>query len=116
LATFVAIIAGFYTTKVISLTSDKRRILHKINALDIEIQTKNDYLESLKKTQSDTLNREDTEGIDAFIEFVKSEFYLYLQNSLREFFNKQFKQPITENQERILRDRTILRLRMSTKS
>ena len=55
-ATFVAIIAGFYTTKIVTLSNDKRRILQRINELDNELQVKQVYLEGLKKTESDTVN------------------------------------------------------------
>jgi hypothetical protein len=75
-ATFVAIIAGFYTTKIISLSNDKRRILQRINELDNEIQAKRVYLEELKKTESDTINTWEREGIDALIDLVRGDFCL----------------------------------------
>jgi hypothetical protein len=109
-ATFVAIIAGFYTTKIISLLNDKRRILQRINTLDIEIRTKDYYLERMKKMESDTTNREDTEFIDDFIKYVRSEFFIYERifsfEDLRKFFHELYELPITKNQERILRDKT----------
>ena len=36
-ATFVAILAGFYTTKILTIAGDKNRIEHKINYLKSEI-------------------------------------------------------------------------------
>ena len=108
-ATFVAIIAGFYTTKIISLSNEQRRILQRINELDNELQEKTVYYNSLKETESETENRWDEEIINGFIEHITGDFYIYEQiksiEDLREWFPKLYDQPLTENQDRILKER-----------
>jgi hypothetical protein len=107
-ATFVAIIAGFYTTKIIALSNDKRRILQRINELDNELQVKKVYLEGLKKTESDTVNNWDEERIDAVINYVRDDFYVYEQvhsfEELRDWLNEYYG-PLTTNQESLLKVR-----------
>ena len=107
-ATFVAIIAGFYTTKIISLSNDKRRILQRINELDNEIQAKKVYLEGLKNTESDTTNRWDREYVSGFINYIYSNFNAYEQihsfEDLRKWYKKYYGQSLTENEERILKE------------
>jgi hypothetical protein len=41
-ATFVAIIAGFYTTKILSISSEKQRVRNKIKEIEAEINQRND--------------------------------------------------------------------------
>jgi hypothetical protein len=107
-ATFVAIIAGFYATKIISLSNDKRRILQRINALDNEIQAKKVYLEGLENTESDTVNRWDKKYVSGFINYIYNNFNAYEQihsfEDLREWYKKYYDQSITENEERILKE------------
>ena len=90
------------------MIADKRRILQRINELDNEIQAKRVYLEGLKKTESDTINTWDREGIDALIDLVRGDFYVYEQvhsfEELRDWLNKHY-WPLTKNQESLLRDR-----------
>lgn len=47
-ATFVAILAGFYTTKILTIASDKNRIEHKMNYLKSEISFETENIQNLK--------------------------------------------------------------------
>jgi hypothetical protein len=46
-ATFVAILAGFYTTKILTIAGDKSRIEHKINYLKSEISFETENIKNL---------------------------------------------------------------------
>jgi ABC-type multidrug transport system fused ATPase/permease subunit len=108
-AAFVAIVAGFYTLKIVTLSNDKRRLLQRINELDNELREKDDYLKSLKEIDSNAVKESDEEIIDEFIEYVKSEFPVYERiytfEDLRGWYNEHFKPPLTANQERILKEK-----------
>ena len=44
-ATFVAILAGFYTTKILTIAGDKNKIEHKLNYLNSEISFETEKLQ-----------------------------------------------------------------------
>jgi hypothetical protein len=47
-ATFVAILAGFYTTKILTIAGDKNRIEHKMNYLKSEISFETENIQNFK--------------------------------------------------------------------
>ena len=52
-ATFIAIIAGFYTSKILSIASDKNRLTAKIKEIQNEVKwRKNNALEKDKKVKT----------------------------------------------------------------
>lgn len=70
-ATFVAILAGFYTTKILTIAGDKNRIEHKINYLKSEISFETENISNLK-TERDTIQEEDdNQNLQYFIETIK---------------------------------------------
>jgi len=67
-STFVAILAGFYTTKIFSISTDKNRFQNKINELELEIGHRKDNAKDLK-TQIDRRQQEkDDDKINSFVE------------------------------------------------
>jgi ABC-type multidrug transport system fused ATPase/permease subunit len=108
-AAFVAIVAGFYTLKIVTLSNNKRRLLQRINELDNELREKDDYLKSLKEIESNKVKESDEETIDEFIEYVKSDFPVYERihsfEDLIGWYNEHFEPPLTANQERILKEK-----------
>jgi hypothetical protein len=106
-ATFVAIVAGFYTLKIVTLSNDKRRLLQRINELDNEFRAKDDYLKELKKSESDIDNESDKDTIRHLIEYITDDYDKYENihsfEDLKKWFEKYYGFLPTDNQERILK-------------
>jgi outer membrane murein-binding lipoprotein Lpp len=76
-STFVAILAGFYTTKIFSISTDKNRLQNKMNQLELEIGHKKDNARDLK-TQIDKWQEEkDDDKIKFFEENLGTAIMLY---------------------------------------
>jgi uncharacterized membrane protein YvbJ len=72
-ATFVAILAGFYTTKILTIAGDKNRIEHKINYLKSEISFETENISNLKAERDTIQEEDDNQNLHYFIETIKDE-------------------------------------------
>jgi hypothetical protein len=70
-ATFVAILAGFYTTKILTIAGDKSRIEHKINYLKSEISFETENIKNLKLEKSNTQEEKENQLLQYFVEIIK---------------------------------------------
>lgn len=113
-ATFVAILAGFYTTKIISIAGDKNRIENKIQEINLEIVLTKKNIEIIENELDEIINRNDESLVDSFIEYVIDEirsslFYNdipdYTFDNLKEEFIKYYDDNITENQAKKLNEK-----------
>lgn len=66
-ATFVAIMAGFFTTKVISISSDRKRIENKITEDNIIRQGKEVKIRGYKEIISNIEQRQAERSVDSFV-------------------------------------------------
>jgi hypothetical protein len=66
-ATFVAIMAGFFTTKIISISSDKKRIESKIAEDDIKRQGKEMKIMDYKEIIGNIERRKAERSVDSFV-------------------------------------------------
>lgn len=107
-ATFIAILAALYTTKIISLANEKNTILLKIKNLENEVQFRRKHLAELEKNISDIIKEDDEELIDSFIDHIKSDFFAFEQifsfDDLKDWFTKLYF-PLSKDQEKILKDK-----------
>lgn len=71
-ATFVAIVAGFYTTKIFTLKTDKNRVEYKINQLKLEIEYRKKTANNLKLQIDERQEELDNEVINYFVEHMGS--------------------------------------------
>jgi hypothetical protein len=69
-ATFIAILAGFYTTKVLSIASDKNRLAAKIKEIHNELQWRKEYAMELREKVNRIDNLADEEYVRTFRSFV----------------------------------------------
>lgn len=72
-ATFVAIIAGFFTTKIISISNDRKRILNKLAECNIQLQGRNDILSEYEGTIEEIYEKWGQEKISGFISEILEE-------------------------------------------
>ena len=116
-ATFVAILAGFYTTKIISIAGDKNRIENKLQEINLEIILTKKNIEIIENELNEIVNRDDESIVDNFIEYVIDEirsslFYNdipdYTFDNLKEEFIKYYDDSITENQAKKLEEKMSL--------
>jgi outer membrane murein-binding lipoprotein Lpp len=76
-STFVAILAGFYTTKIFSISTDKTRLQSKINELELEIEHKKEYAKNLKIQIDKWQEEKDDDKIKYFEENLGTALMLY---------------------------------------
>jgi Tfp pilus assembly PilM family ATPase len=69
-ATFVAILAGFYTTKILTIAGDKSRIEHKINYSKSEISFETENIKNLK-LEKNTQEEKENQPLQYFVEIIK---------------------------------------------
>ena len=102
-ATFVAILAGFYTTKILTIAGDKNRIEHKINYLKSEINFVTENIKNLKVEVNNIQEEEDNQLLQYFIEIIKDECHLPSfpniknLNDLINYYEKFFQGKPSEN-------------------
>jgi hypothetical protein len=72
-ATFVAILAGFYTTKILTIAGDKSRIEHKINYSKSEISFETEKYQKFKIRKKYT-RRKANQLLQYFVE-IKDKFH-----------------------------------------
>lgn len=65
-ATFVAILAGFYTTKILSISSERKKFRSKIKDIDNELRWRAKTVDSLKTEIDNIHNRWAKEAVDQF--------------------------------------------------
>lgn len=65
-ATFVAIIAGFFTTKIISISNDKKRIKNKLAEFDIELGTRQGIIRDYENANSKIYQKWARESVSSF--------------------------------------------------
>lgn len=99
-----------YTTKIISLANEKNTILQKIKSLENEVQFRRKHLAKLEENISDIIKADNEELIDSFIDYLKNDFFEFEQifsfEGLKDSFTKLYDVPLSENQEKILKDRS----------
>jgi hypothetical protein len=66
--TFVAILAGLYTTKIISISADKTRLENKINEILIKINSKKQRLTILQNKIDEVDKMNDENRVNGFIQ------------------------------------------------
>jgi hypothetical protein len=71
-ATFVAIVAGFYTTKIITISTDKNRLEYQKNQNKLEIEHRKNTANSLKIQIDKRQEEKDNDLIDFFMENMAS--------------------------------------------
>ncbi|MDQ6667836.1 MAG: hypothetical protein M3Y53_06370 [Thermoproteota archaeon] len=69
-ATFVTILAGFYTTKIISISNEKRRICMKIKEIELELDSRKKYVAVLTSRMGEIRNACDQDLIESFEKYV----------------------------------------------
>jgi hypothetical protein len=67
---FVDIMAGFYTTKVFSISTDKKRLEIEINDRNLQIQQKNEIVKSYELKRDKEIEEDEDEMIDSFITHI----------------------------------------------
>jgi hypothetical protein len=108
-ATFIAILAGFYTAKVLSISSDKERIRRRIKEVKREIDNKRTDIRNLANEINSIQNKWDEERVDYFTEHIATTLSsvgkINNLNDLKQYFRNFFNLPSSENEERILADK-----------
>lgn len=69
-ATFVAIVAGFYTTKIFTLKTDKNRVEYKLKQLKLEIEHRKNVASNLKIQVDERQEEKDNDIINYFVKNV----------------------------------------------
>lgn len=66
-ATFVAILAGFYTTKIFTLKTDKNRVEYKLKQLTLEIEHRKNVASTLRIHVDERQEEKDNDIINYFV-------------------------------------------------
>jgi predicted RND superfamily exporter protein len=105
-ATFVAILAGFYTTKIISISSEKKKLHSKIREIDNELTWRRRTVASLAREIDNIHNKWDEEAVESFAQYLVTQ--PYYNNTINTFedikqrFEEYYEQPPSENRLKIL--------------
>jgi hypothetical protein len=70
-ATFVAISAGFYTTKILTIAGDKNRLEHKLNYIKAEISYENQNIANRESERNNFLEDMENQRLNDFIHILK---------------------------------------------
>jgi len=111
-ATFVAILAGFYTTKILTIAGDKNRIEHKLNYLKSEISFETENIKNLKIEINNIQEEDDNDLLLYFIETLKDESHFPSFpkiNTLKDliiYYEKNFQKKPSENLLRKLKQQS----------
>lgn len=93
-ATFVAIIAGFYTTKVISISSEKQRIRNKIGEIDAELRERKKIADHYQGRIDEHFAEEAKQDVSYFMQtlLVKDELKEYTLEELIALYKTEHKE------------------------
>jgi len=69
---FVAILSGFYTTKVFSISTDKKRFENKINEINLELEHRNENAANMWIEIDAVVDQKEDERINYFVEELGS--------------------------------------------
>ena len=72
-ATFIAILAGFYTSKILTIAGDKNRIEHKINYVNSEIAYETENIANLKSLRNKLQKEMEDSRLQDFENIIKNE-------------------------------------------
>ena len=72
-ATFIAILAGFYTSKILTIAGDKNRIEHKINYVNSEIGYETENIANLKSLRNKLQKEMEDRRLQDFENIIKNE-------------------------------------------
>lgn len=91
-ATFVAIMAGFFTTKIISISSDKKRIENKISEDDIIRQGKEIKIRGYKEIIGNIEHSKAERSVDSFVNDLLDEpsLEVYTLQQLKSKFTERY--------------------------
>jgi hypothetical protein len=103
-ATFIAILAGFYTNKVLSIVFEKNRLAAKIKEIQNEVEWRKEHATDIRKKVDRIDNRADEEFVKTFRgSIVDSHFNgLPTPDEVREKFRKYAAEVYSDNLQRIL--------------
>lgn len=107
-ATFIAITAGFFTTKIISLSTEKSRLERQKNETESKLRTLSDKQSRLDGKREEILMRHAIERVDNLVKEINSNPLDYSLSKLEDLitaFEKNYEFSPTERQVRILTDR-----------
>jgi len=104
---FVAIVAGLYTTKLISISSEKNRLRTRLSEIDIEINGKQPLLAQYNGIIDGIENKWADERIRRFVDDLLEEEDLkkYTLKELKEKFVEYNQMKLNEYEEKILTDK-----------
>jgi hypothetical protein len=105
-ATFVAIIAGFFTTKIISISNDRKKLENKLVECNIQLQGRRNILSEYEGTIEGIYEKWGQEEIVSFVSDMLKEIdlHLYTVDELESRFHEKYLNP-SEQHLRILRER-----------
>lgn len=103
-ATFIAILAGFYTNKVLSIASEKNRLAAKIKEIQNEVEWRKDYATEIRKKVDEIDNRANEEFVGTFRNFIVDSHFdgLPTPNEIKENFRKYAAEVYSDNLQSIL--------------
>ena len=82
-ATFVAILAGFYTTKVLSISNEKKRLHSITKAIDNELRSRGRTVDELTAEIDSIHNRWDEETVQSFVKYILEEPFFNSRESIQ---------------------------------
>ncbi len=107
-ATFVAILAGFYTTKIISISSEKKKIEQKVHEIENEIRWRTKRSVVLNNKKQEILQEGEEKSVNWFIEWVTTRPFFAENIDSEENIIKSFTEVLgvnpTEYQKKVLKD------------
>ena len=87
-ATFVAILAGFYTTKVLSIASEKKKLHSKIKDIDNEISWRRRTVASLTAKIDNIHKRWDEATVESFAGYLVGQLFFIIRSLRVKILNK----------------------------
>jgi hypothetical protein len=106
-ATFVAIIAGFFTTKIISISNDRKRIENKLAECNIQLEGRENILSEYENTVEEIYEKWGQEKIGDFVKEIleETDLHPYSLVELESRFHEKNPGYTSERYSRILRER-----------
>jgi hypothetical protein len=98
-ATFVAIVAGLYTSKILSISSEKQRIQNKIAEIDAEARQRHSIIDDYQSRIDPTFMKRASDDIEDFVTDLLSESDLkvYSLDELKTMF-AEYEKPKQPNE------------------
>jgi hypothetical protein len=109
-ATFIAITAGFFTTKIISLSTEKSRLERRKNEIESELRAYRQKQSEYKKQIDHLLEVDASERVDDFEGAVRAippdQYVIASSVDLIRYFREYYGRPPSERETRILSERS----------